>query len=217
MKQFFLMLTVILALGFLSSPAKAVYELTSDVQKEFVANKKLIQKNPKSALYQFNYAVTLAYMGKIEEGATALNKVTELDSKFVKKNLSSFILAAKKNPPDYRVKFRLAFLYYFNNDFDKAYRELEIISKDADESYLKAWALGYMAVIRGDKQKRWKEALDLCNRALDYEPEAYGLHAALAVAQKENNNMMGAVGSLMKALSLRGEFEKYEKKLFGEN
>jgi len=218
-KKLFLssLLLTFLAIFLYATPAKAVYELTSEVQKEYLANKQLIQKYPKSAAYQFNYAVTLAYMGKLEEGATALNKVTDLDSKFVKKNLSSYVLAAKKAPQDYRVRFRLAFLYYFNNDFDKAYKELDVISQNADESYLKAWALGYMAVIRGDKQKRWKEALDLVNRALDYEPEAYGLHAALAIAQKENGNTIGAVGSLMKALSLRGDFEKYEKKVFGEN
>lgn len=200
-----------------ASMARAVYELTPEVQKEYLTNKKVVQKAPKSAAAYFNYAVTLAYMGKLEEGASALNKVSELDPKFVKKNVSAFKLAAKKAPEDYRTKFRLAFLYYFNNDFDRAYKELEIISRDADESYLKAWALGYMAVIRGDKQKKWKEALELVNRALDYEPEAYGLHAALAIAQKENGNTMAAFGSLMKALALRGDFEKYEKKLFGEN
>ncbi len=216
MKRLFFLLIVAFSLVSLSYPARAVYELTTEVQKEYLANKKLIQKNPKSALFHFNYAVTLAYMGKIEEGASALNKVTELDNKFVKKNLTAFILAVKKAPQDYRVRFRLAFLYYFNNDFDKAYRELEIVSKDADESYLQAWAMGCMAVIRGDKQKRWKEALELVNRALDYEPEACGLHAAVAIALKENGNTMAAIGSLMKALQLRGDFEKYERKTFGE-
>jgi tetratricopeptide (TPR) repeat protein len=217
MKRGLLCLFIVLLVAAMALPLIAGYELTPEIQQEYLTNKKLIQKNPKSALFYFNYAVTLAYMGKIEEGASALNKVTDLDPKFVKKNLASFIAAAKKTPDDYRVRFRLAFLYYFNNDFDRSYRELELISKEADESYLRAWALGYMAVIRGDRQKRWKEALELCNRALDYEPDAYGLYAALAIAQKENGNTMSAVGSLMKALSLRGDFEKYEKKLFGEN
>lgn len=196
-----------------TSHAWAGYVIAPDILQEYREIKAKAQNYPKNTYVQFEYAICLSYVGKVEEGSAAINHVRDLDPKFYEKALPRYVQAFRKNPNDPKAKYRLGFLYYFNRKFDLALAVLSEVANREETDQLTAWALGYMAVIKGE-QKKWKEGEALVRQALEIEPDAYALHAALAVALKEGGNLFGAVGELAVALQKRGDFEKYEKSLF---
>jgi tetratricopeptide (TPR) repeat protein len=210
MKRLILLLCVLLA-GM--SQAWASYNIAPDILQEYRELKTKAQNYPKSPTVQFEYAICLSYVGKVEEGSNTINRVRDLDPKFYEKALPRYVRAFKKNPNDPRAKYRLGFLYYFNRKYDLALAVLsEVASRETTDQFT-AWALGYMAVIKGE-QKKWSDGEALVRQALEIEPDAYALHAALAIALKEQGNIFGAMGELAVALQKRGDFEKYEAQLF---
>ena len=193
-----------------AGPATAAYVIEPDIVKEYLELRHKLLKHPDSAAVRFEYAVCLSYMGKVEESRSALKQVQTLDPEFSEKALSRYTEQSRRNPADLRLKFRLGFLYYFADKQDQALRIFGEIAEHQPAGQLNAWALGYMAVIKSD-QGKWSEAEDLVRRALHIEPDAYGLHAALAVALKAQGNLMAALREYFIALKDRREFEAYEK------
>ncbi|WP_372524176.1 tetratricopeptide repeat protein [Sulfuricaulis sp.] len=204
---------VLLFCGAAVLPARAAYVIAPDIVKEYAEHKAKVLKNPDSTEMNFEYAVCLSYMGKIEEGRSTLKKVQALDPRFAEKALFRYTEKYRKNPASLKMKFRLGFLYYFDNKFDQALSILGDIADHQSAGQLSAWALGYMAMIKGEQDK-WGEAEGLVRRALRLEPDAYGLHAALAAALKAQGNYLAAVREYFIAIKDRREFEAYEKTLW---
>ena len=202
---------LLLAVGSLAAgPAAAAYVIEPDIVKEYLDLRHKALTHPDSADARFEYAVCLSYLGKVEESRSALKKVQALDPKFAEKALPRYAEQSRQNPVDLRLKFRLGFLYYFADKHDQALKIFGEIADRAPAGQLNAWALGYMAVIKSD-QGTWSEAEDLVRRALRIEPDAYGLHAALAAALKAQGNLIPALREYFIALKDRREFEAYEK------
>ncbi len=205
--------TLLLAVCSLAArPAVAAYVIEPDIVKEYFDLRHKLQKQPDSAEVRFEYAVCLSYMGKVEESRSALKQVQTLDPAFAEKALPRYAEQSRQNPADLRLKFRLGFLYYFAGKHDLALQIFREIAEHAPAGQLNAWALGYMAVIKSD-QGKWREAEELVRRALRIEPDAYGLHAALAATLKAQGNLLAALREYFIALQDRREFESYEKTL----
>ncbi len=208
MKQVILALSLLL----LTFAAHGAYSVAPDVAKEYAELRIKVQNAPDDPGLNFEYAICLSYLGNIEEGRVALKRVRALDAGFAQKALPKYFSAYQKNPADPKVKYRLGFLYYFTDDYDQALRFLGEVADQKPVVQLNAWALGYMAVIKG-KQKKWDDAEALVRRALVIEPEAYGLYAALAVALKGNGKYFSAMREYVTATEMRKEFEEYLKTL----
>jgi len=198
--------------GLATGPAAAAYVIEPDIVKEYLDLRHKALTHPDRADFRFEYAVCLSYMGKVEESRSALKQVQALDPEFSEKALPRYAEQSRRNPADLRLKFRLGFLYYFADKHDQALKIFGEIADRAPAGQLNAWALGYMAVIKSD-QGKWSEAEDLVRRALRIEPDAYGLHAALAAALKAQGNLIPALREYFIALKDRREFEAYEKTL----
>lgn len=208
-----LAIALLLAMYVLAArPAAAAYVIAPDIVQEYFDLKHKMLAQPDSADAAFEYAVCLSYMGKVEESRSMLKKVRALDPEFAAKALPRYLEQSRQDPADLKLKFRLGFLYYFGDKYDQALGIFREIADHAPAGQLNAWALGYMAVIKSD-QGKWSEAEDLVRRALRLEPDAYGLHAALAAALKAQGHLLAAVGEYFTALKARRDFEAYEKTL----
>lgn len=196
-----------------SVAANAAYIVAPDIAEEYVSLRTQVHARPDDPDLNFRFAICLSYMGKIEEGRTALKKVRELNPDFAKQALPRYLKQLAEDPRDAKTKYRLGFLYYFNDQYDQALKVLDDVARQPPVGQLNAWALGYMAAIKGD-QKKWKEGERLARQALAIEPDAYGLHAALAAALKGQGRYLAAVGEFITALNKRTEFQNYERERF---
>ncbi|MBI3899813.1 MAG: hypothetical protein HY308_16170 [Gammaproteobacteria bacterium] len=190
--------------------AHAEYTVAPDIAQEYRQLKAKAGQAPNDTELNFEYATCLSYLGKVEEGRTVLKHVRQLDPGFANKVLPKYLKKQQENPNDLKAKYRLGFLYYFKEDYAQALNLLGQVANSEPVGQLNAWALGYMGVVKG-KLGKWDEAENLVQRALKIEPEAYGLHAALAVAQKKKGETFAAMRSYMTALEERNKFERYEK------
>jgi tetratricopeptide (TPR) repeat protein len=195
---------------FAAFSAHAGYIVAPEIASEYKALRARVQQQPSDADAQFQYAICLSYVGKIEEGRNTLKQVRVLDAEFARKALPRYLKMHQDAPIDLKARYRLAFLYYFNENYDEALRHMSAVAEHKPIGQLNAWALGYMAVIKG-KLKKWEEAEQLVRSALAIEPHAYGLHAALAAALKKQGQLVAAMRAYLTALSERDDFERYEK------
>jgi tetratricopeptide (TPR) repeat protein len=212
---FFHALAIVLLLavhGLTARTAAAAYVIAPDIVQEYFALRHRVREQPNSADARFDYAVCLSYMGKVEESRSLFKQVRALDPEFAETALPRYLEQSRRDPANLKLKFRLGFLYYFGDKFDQALGIFREIADHAPAGQLNAWALGYMAAIKGDRGK-WNEAEDLARQALRLEPDAYGLHAALAAALKAQGRLLAAVGEYLAALRDRRDFEAYEKTL----
>jgi tetratricopeptide (TPR) repeat protein len=196
-----------------ATPAWAAYVIAPDIAEEYVRVRTEFSARPDDPATVFEYAVCLSYVGKVEDGRKALRKVRSLDPDFATKALPRYQREVETRPQDPRALFRIAFLYYFLNDNERAYTAFETVAKQQPPGQLTTWALAYMAVICSDA-KKWGEAESLIRRALEMEPDAYGLHAALAATLRGQGRIFAATGEFFTALNLRTQFENYERERF---
>jgi tetratricopeptide (TPR) repeat protein len=196
-----------------AAPAWAAYAITPEIAEEYLRVRADVSARPHDPATVFEYAVCLSYVGKVEEGRKALRKVRGLDPDFATKALPRYLREVETRPQDPRALFRVAFLHYFLNDNERAYAAFETVSKQQPSTQFTTWALAYMAVICSDA-KKWDEADSLIRRALEMEPDAYGLHAALAATLRGQGRIFAATGEFFTALNLRTQFENYEREHF---
>lgn len=192
----------------LTLSAQAAYVVAPEIVREYAELKAKSQENPSDAGISFEYAMCLSYMGEIERARASLKKVRKLDPKFPEKALPGYLTAYRDGLSDPRTAYRLGFLYYFLNDYEQALSIFSEVAHHRPVGQLNAWALGYMAAIKGE-QNKWEEAEELVQEALKIEPDAYGLHAALAAALKHQGKLFAAMGEYFTSLRLRREFEDY--------
>jgi len=187
-----------------------IAQISEETIKEYENYKSIVDANPEDPWAHFNLAITYAYMGKIEKGLSSLEKVDSLDNSFADKVISKFSELIQEKPEDWRIRFRLAFAYYFAKDKDNALKELQEVATMLPIGAKNAWAYGYMAVMYGE-QKKWDKAVEYCRKGLAIEPKAAAIHFALAQALKETGDFLGAAAELFTASRLRAEEMKYER------
>lgn len=185
----------ILSLGSSAQAWRANKELLQEIKDK----KAQVIAEPKSALAHFDLAITYAYTNHIQEGWDELKKVEALDPNFRNSGLLLYITKVNQSPQDWKLRFRLAFAYYFNQDKVAAIRELDNVL--IIDPY-NVWAFGYIALIYGEMNQTDK-AMDYTKRGLKIDSNVAALHLLLAEGYNRKGNKWGAMAEGLEALRLR--------------
>ena len=194
-KSFLIGLLICLCLVSVSFAWRADKQLLQEIKDK----KAQVSANPNSALAHFDLAITYAYTNHIQEGWDELKKVEALDPTFRKTGLALYITKVNLDPQDWKLRFRLAFAYYFNQDRKSAIRELDnVLILDP----YNVWAYGYIALLYGELNETDK-AMDYTLRGLKIDSNVAALHLLLAEGYNRKGNKWGTMAEGMEALRLR--------------
>jgi tetratricopeptide (TPR) repeat protein len=169
-------LTLILTLIFIFTGTTLAWQITKELQKELADKRAAVAKAPKDASARFDMAITYAYTNLIQEGWDELKKVNDLDPNF--KNLAYKIYSQKviANPADWRLRFRLAFAYYFAGKKPEAIRELKnVLILDPQNVF----AYGYISLIYGEMNEI-DQAIEYARAGLKKDELVAALHLLLS-------------------------------------
>lgn len=169
-------LIVFILIFTLLCPLSQAWTITKELQKEIGEKKAAVNKNPSDPQAHFDLAVTYAYTNNILEGWDELKKVNQLDPNFKKTAYKGYIAKVNASPADWKLRFRLAFAYYFNSKKKEAIEELEnVLVLDP----YNVWAYGYISLIYGEMGEVDK-AIEAARAGLKIDNLAAALHLLLA-------------------------------------
>jgi len=179
------------------------WSITKELRQELAEKKASVEANPSSPLAHFDLAITYAYTNQIEEGLEELKKVDKLDKDFAPVCLELYSKEAAAYPDDWKIKFRLAFAYYFN---DKKIEAIEVLKQVADmepkKDPKKVWAYGYIGLIYGELDQVDK-AIKWVKKAIKIDSNVAALHLLLAAGYSKKGWGWNAFWEGMEALRLR--------------
>lgn len=195
MKKYLIVISCLL----LSVSCAHAWRITSELQNELKEKQAAVRANPKSADARFDLAITMAYTNNIQDGWSNLKKTVELDPDYRKKGLELYIKEVTENPGDWRLRFRLAFAYYFNDEKRDAIRELDNVLKIDPYN---VWAYGYIALIYGEIGDV-DTAMDYTKRGLKIDSSVAALHLLLAEGYNRKGDKWRGFLEAMEAMRLR--------------
>jgi len=190
----------ILLIGICLLPCQA-WQITKELEKEVNEKKAVVAINPQVAPARFDLAITYAYTNNILEGWDTLRKVNELDPNF--KNLAFKIYEDKvrQSPSDWKLRFRLAFAYYFNGEKDQAIKELKnVLILDP----YNVWAYGYISLINGE-MGNVDQAIEYAQKGLKIDTLVAALHLLLAEAYYKKGDQWNGFWERTNALRLKAQ------------
>jgi len=182
----------------LEVPAFA-WRITPELQKELAQKQAAVKANPQDPDARFDLAITMAYTNNLQDGWDNLKKTVELDPGYKKKGLETYIRKVNASPSDWRLRFRLAFAYYFNDQKKDAIHELNNVL--LIDPY-NVWAYGYIALIYGELGET-DTALDYTRRGLKIDSNVAALHALLGEGYNRKGDKWRGFAEIMEALRLR--------------
>ncbi|OGC36298.1 hypothetical protein A2311_01380 [candidate division WOR-1 bacterium RIFOXYB2_FULL_48_7] len=199
--KIFKFLFIALMIGNLSliiGPAEA-WRITPELQKELDQKQANVRANPKDPAARFDLAITMAYTNNLIDGWANLKKTVELDPNYRKVGLDTYEQKVRENVSDWRLRFRLAFAYYFNERKKEAIRELKnVIILDP----YNVWAYGYIALIYGELNDI-DTAMDYTRRGLKIDSNVAALHLLLSEGYYKQGDGGRGWGERLEALRLR--------------
>ncbi|OGI01030.1 MAG: hypothetical protein A2X42_12245 [Candidatus Margulisbacteria bacterium GWF2_38_17] len=212
--------TVFLLLTLIISSGHAIAKIPPDLLTEYNNNKKYALQNQNNAELWYSYAMTCAYIGKVEEGLDALKKVDAADPNYAKKMTPVYKEKIEADPQNWKTRFYYAFsVYALTLDRRKkniSKEEARVFQEEAfgqfkdithllgDKNFVSAWAYGYMGAIRGEQEK-FDEAIGYLKKGLKIEPDGTALHMALGYAYMKRGNWLGFVGETLTVGRLKAE------------
>lgn len=179
-------------------PADA-WRITPELEKELKVKESAVKANPKDPLTRFDLAITMAYTNNIPDGWANLKKVVELDPGFRQKGLEIFFKKVTDDPADWRLRFRLAFAYYFNDKKRDAVRELDNVLKIDPYN---VWAYGYIALIYGELGET-DPAMNYTKKGLNVDSNVAALHLLLAEGYNRKGDKWRAFLEGLEAVRLK--------------
>ena len=183
----------------LAATAASAWRITPELQKELKEKQAAVRANPRSADARFDLAITMAYTNNIQDGWDNLKRTVELDPGYRKKGLELYLNKAIEDPNDWRLRFRLAFAYYFNDKKKDAIRELDnVIILDP----YNVWAYGYAALIYGELGEV-DTAMNYTKRGLKIDSSVAALHLLLAEGYNRKGDKWKGFMEAMEAMRLR--------------
>lgn len=196
----FLMLFIYFEVGSLLFEVPAFgWRITPELQKELSQKQAAVNANPKDPVARFDLAITMAYTNNIPDGWNNLKKTVELDPSFRQKGLALFIQKVTENPNDWRLRFRLAFTYYFNDKKTDAIRELNnVLILDPGN----VWAFGYIALIYGEIGNV-DATMDYTRKGIKIDSNVAALHLLLSEGYYKKNNSWQGLMERLEALRLK--------------
>lgn len=191
-------LIILSTLQFFGSAAFA-WKMTPEIEKEIAEKEKVVKENPYHPHAYFDMAVTYGYSNKILEGWDALKKVNALDPTYAPVALRKYLRLSKRAPGDPKLRFRLAFAYYFNGKKAEALKEFETL-KRADPKNI--WPLGYIATILGEQEKV-DQAIAVLQGALTIDSDVAVMHFLLAQAYFKKGDQWKGVRESTESVRLK--------------
>jgi tetratricopeptide (TPR) repeat protein len=189
---------IICYLSFIICPAGA-WRITPDLQKELAQKQAAVRVSPNDAQARFELAITQAYTNNIIDGMSTITKIPKIDPVFKNKALQIYIDKVKANPQDWKLRFRLAFVYYFNDEKKDAIREFDnVLILDPNN----IWAYGYQALVYGDLGNVDK-AIELAKKGLAIDSNAAALHLLLSEGYYKKGDSWKGWAERFEALRLR--------------
>ena len=173
--------------------------ITPELKQEVAQKQAAVLKNPDDPYAHFDLAITYAYANRIQEGWKELTKVEKLDPNFRKTGLKDYIGKVIENPNDWRLRFRLAFAYYFNNDKEQAARELKNVL--VLQPY-NVWAYGYLALVYGDLGDV-DLAMEYAKKGLAIDDNVAALHLLLSEGYYKKGDSWNGFRERVEAIRLR--------------
>ena len=175
------------------------WRITPELQKELAQKQAAVRANPKDPDARFDLAITMAYTNNLQDGWTNLKKTVEIDPKYRQKGLERYLRKVTESPNDWRLRFRLAFAYYFNEQKKEAIGELKnVLILDPNN----VWAYGYISLIYGEMGNT-DTAMDYARRGLKIDSNVAALHALLGEGYNRKGDNWKGFSELMEALRLR--------------
>jgi tetratricopeptide (TPR) repeat protein len=191
-------LALIIIVTLLGSASNA-WRITKELKDEIAVKKAAVRKNPKDPHAHFDLAITFAYSNNIQDGWAELKKVNDLDPKFKNNALYLYIKKVTADPDDWRLRFRLAFAYYFNDQKKDAIRELKnVLLLDP----YNVWAYGYIALIYGEMGDI-DNGMHYAKKGLKIDSNVAALHLLLSEAYYKKGDGWKGFLERMEALRLR--------------
>ena len=141
----------------------------------------------------------MAYTNNLQDGWNNLKKTVELDPTFKKKGLEMYEKKVTDSPSDWRLRFRLAFAYYFNDRKKEAIRELENVLKIDPNN---VWGYGYQALIYGELNET-DTAMAVTKRGLEIDSNVAALHLLLGEGYNRKGDKWKGFLETMEAVRLR--------------
>jgi tetratricopeptide (TPR) repeat protein len=179
------LLSIILFLICASPLAAKIYDIPPELLEEAKAKRIIFKQSPGSAEAKFELAMAYAYTGRVRKGWAMLKEVPEPYAKIVK---AKYTALSKKEPKEWKHRFKLAFGYFFLKRKDDAINEFKkVLEIDPQQ----VWAMGFIALIEGERNNT-AECMVWCNKALEIEPNATGVHFLLAEAYRRKGNFFKA-------------------------
>lgn len=175
------------------------WRITPELQKELEQKQAAVQTAPNDPHTRFDLAITMAYTNKLQDGWNNLKKTVEIDPAFREKGLRLYLDKVRAEPNDWRLRFRLAFAYYFNDKKEEAIRELKnVLVLDP----YNVWAYGYISLIYGEMNEI-DTAMDYARQGIKIDSNVAALHLLLAEGYNRKGDKWTAVREMMEALRLR--------------
>ncbi|MCX5748953.1 MAG: hypothetical protein NTZ10_01725 [Candidatus Saganbacteria bacterium] len=187
---------------FSMATAAFCWTMTAEFAKETAEKEAAVKASPRSPDALFDLAITYAYTNKVQEGLDTLKNVSKLvsDTKTYSRQLiERYYVEVQQNPKDWRVRFRLAFAYYFGGYKKYAVTELQNVAATDPKN---PWPYAYIAVIYGEDD-RWNEAVASMRRAISMDSNVAAFHLALALGYSKTGNPLGAMFEGGEAMRLK--------------
>ncbi|MEK7376431.1 MAG: tetratricopeptide repeat protein, partial [Candidatus Margulisiibacteriota bacterium] len=185
-----------------SCSASFGWVMTQEFSGEIAQKEAASAKNPSSADAHFDMAITYAYTNKIQEGLDELKKTGALAGDrqgYARKIIERYYAAVKKNPSDWRARFRLAFAYYFGGYRDYSIQEMQNI---ANIDPTTPWPWGYMAIIYAEENK-WDKAIESMKKAISIDSNVAAFHLGLGQGYYKINRPAAGFSESFEALRLK--------------
>ncbi len=192
---------MVLLLLLLASPILA-WSNNAELKKEILEKESVVRQNPASADARFDLAITYAYTNRIEDGLNELTKTAQLagdKKKYSRALIEKYYPLVGKSKNDWKIRFRLAFAYYFGGYTAYAKAELKNITLTTPGN---PWPYGYMAIISADENK-WDEAVSSMKKAISIDSNVAAFHLGLSQAYYKLNMPFPAALEAGEAIRLR--------------
>ena len=192
-------ITLLLIASLLIVNSALAWKITPELQEELNIKQAAVNKDPNSAAARFDLAVTQAYTNKLIDGMNSIKEIPKLDKTYKEKALDIYLAKVIANPSDWRLRFRLAFAYYFNDMKLDAIREFQNVL--IIDPY-NVWAYGYLALLYGEIGEVDK-AIAITKEGLAIDNNVAALHLLLGEGYYKKGDSWKGFLERMEALRLK--------------
>ncbi len=173
--------------------------ITKELQKEINEKKAAVLKKTNDPNAHFDLAITYAYTNQIQAGWDELRKVNEIDPNYKNYAQNVYVKKVIDKPDDWRLRFRLAFAFYFAGRKTEAIRELEnVLLLDP----YNVFACGYISLIYGEMDQIDK-SIEYARKGIKIDYQVAALHLLLAEGYYKKNDTWNGFWERTTAIRLK--------------